>query len=114
MICCSSEKRKGPANAAALERGGRSRPVDFRAATRLASAAGHAAGRQDRWSRTLVDREGFCRCDRGRRPDGPGLAEKRAPAAGDRKSTRLNSSHQIISYSLFFFEKKKKTNINSL
>src|SRR5258708_9373520 len=27
----------------------------------------------------------------------------------DRKSTRLNSSHQIISYAVFFF-KKKKTN----
>src|SRR5258708_20149351 len=25
---------------------------------------------------------------------------------GDRKSTRLNSSHQIISYALFFFKKK--------
>src|SRR5258708_24299316 len=28
---------------------------------------------------------------------------------GDRKSTRLNSSHQIISYALFCFEKKKST-----
>src|SRR5258708_8654579 len=28
---------------------------------------------------------------------------------GDRKSTRLNSSHQIISYAVFSF-KKKKTN----
>src|SRR5258708_15815979 len=27
--------------------------------------------------------------------------------AGDRKSTRLNSSHQIISYSVFSFKKKK-------
>src|SRR5258708_31087611 len=26
----------------------------------------------------------------------------------DRKSTRLNSSHQIISYAVFFFKKKKK------
>src|SRR5258708_19550540 len=26
----------------------------------------------------------------------------------DRKSTRLNSSHQIISYALFSFKKKKK------
>src|SRR5258708_23580609 len=26
----------------------------------------------------------------------------------DRKSTRLNSSHQIISYALFFLKKKKK------
>src|SRR5258708_16933378 len=27
--------------------------------------------------------------------------------AGDRKSTRLNSSHQIISYAVFCFKKKK-------
>src|SRR5438552_12714742 len=31
----------------------------------------------------------------------------------DRKSTRLNSSHQIISYAVFCL-KKKKTNIDSL
>src|SRR5256885_5737195 len=28
--------------------------------------------------------------------------------AGDRKSTRLNSSHLVISYAVFCFEKKKK------
>src|SRR5258708_10387231 len=28
--------------------------------------------------------------------------------ARDRKSTRLNSSHQIISYAVFFFKKKKE------
>src|SRR2546426_9986904 len=28
--------------------------------------------------------------------------------AGDRKSTRLNSSHLVISYAVFFFKKKKK------
>src|SRR5260370_39363108 len=27
----------------------------------------------------------------------------------DRKSTRLNSSHTLISYAVFFFKKKKKT-----
>src|SRR5258708_30378361 len=27
----------------------------------------------------------------------------------DRKSTRLNSSHQIISYAVFFLKKKKRT-----
>src|SRR5947208_5941288 len=31
------------------------------------------------------------------------------PAAGDRKSTRLNSSHQIISYAVFCLKKKNKT-----
>src|SRR5258708_29919868 len=29
-------------------------------------------------------------------------------AMGDRKSTRLNSSHQIISYAVFCLKKKKK------
>src|SRR5258708_39250497 len=31
-----------------------------------------------------------------------------AHKAGDRKSTRLNSSHQIISYAVFCLKKKKK------
>src|SRR5712671_838151 len=31
------------------------------------------------------------------------------PSRGDRKSTRLNSSHQIISYAVFCLKKKKKT-----
>src|SRR5258708_32711883 len=36
---------------------------------------------------------------------------ERSPPRGtpDRKSTRLNSSHQIISYAVFCFKKKKKT-----
>src|SRR5258708_28185432 len=32
----------------------------------------------------------------------------------DRKSTRLNSSHQIISYAVFCLKKKKKTNNYSI
>src|SRR5258708_16133627 len=35
-------------------------------------------------------------------------------AAIDRKSTRLNSSHQIISYAVFCLKKKKHTNSHSL
>src|SRR2546426_5590844 len=31
---------------------------------------------------------------------------------GDRKSTRLNSSHLVISYAVFCLKKKKKKNIN--
>src|SRR5258708_22152170 len=31
--------------------------------------------------------------------------------AEDRKSTRLNSSHQIISYAVFCLKKKKKTQV---
>src|SRR5258708_14941592 len=45
------------------------------------------------------DRDGVvCAVDRARR-------EERE----DRKSTRLNSSHQIISYAVFCLKKKKKT-----
>src|SRR5258708_38017638 len=46
----------------------------------------------------------------------PGLWDDRGgdfyePRAGrDRKSTRLNSSHQIISYAVFCLKKKKKYN----
>src|SRR5258708_26413779 len=32
----------------------------------------------------------------------------------DRKSTRLNSSHQIISYAVFCLKKKKSKNTNSI
>src|SRR2546426_6081556 len=40
---------------------------------------------------------------RGGLPDRP-----RGPARGDRKSTRLNSSHLVISYAVFCLKKKKK------
>src|SRR5438067_8664388 len=39
-------------------------------------------------------------------------AEQRQPA-GDRKSTRLNSSHVSISYAVFCLKKKKKHKLNS-
>src|SRR5207244_11057483 len=35
-------------------------------------------------------------------------ARYRTDRSGDRKSTRLNSSHQIISYAVFCLKKKKK------
>src|SRR2546428_13041390 len=37
-----------------------------------------------------------------------GGEETRRPARGDRKSTRLNSSHDQISYAVFCLKKKKK------
>src|SRR5437879_11619380 len=38
----------------------------------------------------------------------------RAPArAGDRKSTRLNSSHRCISYAVFCLKKKKQKNTDN-
>src|SRR5258708_27538199 len=36
------------------------------------------------------------------------ILRERALAVEDRKSTRLNSSHQIISYAVFCLKKKKK------
>src|SRR5258708_30995017 len=41
-----------------------------------------------------------------RDPVGPAPAA--SPPTRDRKSTRLNSSHQIISYAVFCLKKKKK------
>src|SRR5438552_13332120 len=42
------------------------------------------------------------------------LREIRIAAQLDRKSTRLNSSHQIISYAVFCLKKKKKTKIQDI
>src|SRR4051812_49950821 len=38
-------------------------------------------------------------------------AERRHPVVGDRKSTRLNSSHMSISYAVFCLKKKKKNQL---
>src|SRR2546430_17696622 len=42
------------------------------------------------------------------RPGEHALHQLRQPAQGDRKSTRLNSSHSQISYAVFCLKKKKK------
>src|SRR5258708_20221265 len=39
-------------------------------------------------------------------------AEACVDAVGDRKSTRLNSSHQIISYAVFCLKKKHNSTLN--
>src|SRR5256885_6683401 len=39
-----------------------------------------------------------------------GESEKQQPFGADRKSTRLNSSHLVISYAVFCLKKKKKLN----
>src|SRR5438105_10403604 len=41
-------------------------------------------------------------------PAGAGLRKHSADGFGDRKSTRLNSSHEWISYAVFCLKKKKK------
>src|SRR5258708_23537909 len=48
---------------------------------------------------------------RGPLPSDPHAPGPRADSARDRKSTRLNSSHQIISYAVFCLKKKKKNTI---
>src|SRR5690349_24201509 len=50
--------------------------------------------------------DGFASCTR--RGTSPGIAASTSPSAGDRKSTRLNSSHVEISYAVFCLKKKKK------
>src|SRR5256885_7532626 len=49
-------------------------------------------------------------------PDiGNAVAQHRDPLrAQDRKSTRLNSSHLVISYAVFCLKKKKKTQYTSM
>src|SRR5437588_4363281 len=53
-------------------------------------------------------------------PHGPRSPRRRRPAhrrrgdRGDRKSTRLNSSHTVISYAVFCLKKKKKKTTTEL
>src|SRR2546426_9309566 len=62
-----------------------------------AGAGGAGCGRGGRHDRVVVRRH-------------PGHAARRArdPRGRDRKSTRLNSSHLVISYAVFCLKKKKK------
>src|SRR5436190_14521776 len=52
------------------------------------------------------------RPSRPRRPDPPRTRLRRQRR--DRKSTRLNSSHTVISYAVFCLKKKKKNNIKKM
>src|SRR5215211_8089337 len=60
---------------------------------------------------TTLFRSGRAR-PRSRRPRGSsrarGASRRRSPPPLDRKSTRLNSSHTVISYAVFCLKKKKK------
>src|SRR5947208_9646588 len=62
--------------------------------TLFRSAAVRSAGRA-RFSGLQAERRHACRC-------------QAVQSRRDRKSTRLNSSHQIISYAVFCLKKKKK------
>src|SRR5258708_24170581 len=58
---------------------------------------------------TTLFRSAGCNGSGNREADALVLYRQKAPQFTDRKSTRLNSSHQIISYAVFCL-KKKKTN----
>src|SRR5438552_10852961 len=72
----------------------------------------------DRRSAWRADRERRPVVHRGWRPrdDRSGFEAVRGvvPLRRDRKSTRLNSSHQIISYAVFCLKKKKKKKITQI
>src|SRR5258708_20911681 len=59
-------------------------------------------------------RHGWCRQKSPRRRNERRRRHRTRDVARDRKSTRLNSSHQIISYAVFCLKKKKKKNKSSL
>src|SRR5262245_65093494 len=65
---------------------------------------GRAGGDRQRGLNTRRGRRRHCREDGGQ----PGGREN-DPAARDRKSTRLNSSHLGISYAVFCLKKKRTT-----
>src|SRR2546426_6702463 len=68
------------------------------------------AGRAGRFTKKRLLRPGSSR-GRGGSP-----CSTTSPAATlrDRKSTRLNSSHLVISYSGFFLQKKKKNSLDEI
>src|SRR5437588_1100140 len=49
----------------------------------------------------------------GTRPGGGGEGYRQRGGCPDRKSTRLNSSHTVISYAVFCLKKKKKNSNNN-
>src|SRR5438132_5984524 len=69
---------------------------------------GDGRGGEDRRRvRHAAPRLGGRRLQEGGRREGRGSGVRRGP--GDRKSTRLNSSHTVISYAVFCLKKKNKT-----
>src|SRR5260221_6369062 len=69
--------------------------------TLFRSVAGDGLGQR------LEHRKGFLGCD-SLRPQRDSGAEGRFQRHSDRKSTRLNSSHTVISYAVFCLKKKNK------
>src|SRR2546426_4668773 len=77
---------------------------------RSVADGGRRGPRRDALMET-VDQEDH-RCGRRTAGDSPAVAELAPPGREDRKSTRLNSSHLVISYAVFCLKKKKKNRYN--
>src|SRR2546422_7115188 len=77
--------------------------------TTLFRSLPHPAGPRRTRRMSDIGRNDPCPCGSGKKYKRCCLA-KDAPAPGDRKSTRLNSSHGYISYAVFCLKKKKKEN----
>src|SRR5258708_26690517 len=60
-----------------------------------------------------ISREGFSAWNIHIIPRAPHTCKNYLSPNRDRKSTRLNSSHQIISYAVFCLKKKKKNDSNN-
>src|SRR5258708_14952626 len=78
--------------------------------TLFRSVANHEGGRGQR-ADAAPDEIGFGWSSHGLEASGPGSARSvrwRTERMADRKSTRLNSSHQIISYAVFCLKKKNQ------
>src|SRR5256885_2549000 len=75
----------------------------FRSALQRFLAEGHAA-------QIGTNQQGLMKINaQGLRTAKPGAGQLDFKKARDRKSTRLNSSHLVISYAVFCLKKKKKT-----
>src|SRR5256885_8631427 len=57
-----------------------------------------------------IQKRGYNRIEGGRAAD-LHLVQHQLGGAADRKSTRLNSSHLVISYAVFCLKKKKRPNL---
>src|SRR5258708_25589214 len=70
-----------------------------------ATAPGTEAAASSQSRRLSASAKGFPRTS----PRSPAVMSRHQSPAKDRKSTRLNSSHQIISYAVFCLKKKKQS-----
>src|SRR3989454_10168000 len=75
------------------------RHSDLREFAERGSVERRATGREDDHQRFVIHRP---------HANAAGVSGITVPLQGDRKSTRLNSSHLVISYAVFCLKKKKK------